>query len=404
MHHAFNKSKLNNIPTKLSPESLFSGFELSQQVSICIVIPVKNEEAHIVKTLTAFSVQVDAFEAPFDFGQYEILILANNCSDNSVASIKNFQEQHPFLNIYLKEVTLPPHKANIGYARRLLMESAYSRLSQNGGGIIMTTDGDTRVAKDWIAQTQLEIEDGADAVGGRILLCPEELNCLDEITSLHYFKDENYQLLVAELEAKIIQTPADPAPTHHQHFNGSFAVTTSCYAKSGGIPNVAHLEDCAFFERLQHIDAKVRHSNKVVVHTSARYNGRTKVGLSYQLNEWKNLGTRNDDFLVESCPSIFDRLTSKRSLMNLWKNRQYLESDFYIKMKKIAPEITISEEMYDSFNKSLFFGEWYAQILKLQEKSWKEKYPYVSIDKAIIDLQTTIADYSVPNFSQVSIR
>lgn len=403
-HTASKKSSTRTNTTHISYDSLFSTFELSPQVKICIIIPVKNEEAHIVKTLTAFLFQLDVFGAPFDFEKFEILILANNCTDNCVKYIKDFQRQYPRLNIYLKEVTLPPHQANIGYARRVLMESAYTRLSRNCEGIIMTTDGDTCVAKDWIAQTQLEIEGGADAVGGRILLCPDDLECLDESTYLLHFKDEKYHLLVTELESKIIQSPYNPAPTHHQHFNGSFAVTTKCYAKSGGIPDVDHLEDCAFFERLQRIDARVRHSNKVIVHTSARYTGRTEVGLSYQLNVWRNLGKWGTDFFVESCASIFDRLIIKKRLLNLWKFRKNVELDFYIEMKKIAPEFKIDESVYDSFKGSIFFGEWYAQIIKLHEINWREKYPYVPIDEAIIQLQCLIADYSAPHFSQTSIR
>ncbi len=393
-----------NNPIDLCDISPFSSFEILPEVKVSIVIPVKNEEDYIVKTLKAFSVQVDLLHIPFNFKKFEILILANNCTDNSVELIKDFQRKYPALQIYLEEVTLPPTQANIGYVRRLLKEVAYNRLCQNDGGIIMTTDGDTSVAPDWIAQNEAEIDNGADAVGGRILLCPEELNYLDELTSAFHFKDEQYHLLVTELEAKIIDSSHDPSPRHHQHFNGSFAMTTDCYKKSGGIPDVIYLEDCAYFDRLQQLDAKVRHSNKVIVHTSARCVGRAEIGLSYQLNLWKNSETDCSNYYVESCPSIVERFLFKRELMHLWEIKQNRDFDFYTEIKKIKFDYTIEEELYNNFNSSQYFGEWYAQVIKLHEQNWKKKYPNAAIDEVIMDLQKAIANYSASVFSQTSIR
>ncbi len=392
-------------PVEHGSDSFFSRFEISPKVKSCIVIPVKDEEAYILKTLTAFLMQVDVFGEPFDSRQFEILVLANNCSDHSVACIREFQHQHPHLNIYLEEVTLPPGQANIGYVRRKLMECAYSRLCKNGGGIIMTTDGDTTVSPDWIGQTQREIHNGADAVGGRILLYPDELAGLDEVTRLYHGKDEKYQLLIAELEGKMISSGFDPVPRHHQHFNGSFAITTECYERSGGVPVVKYLEDCAFFERLESIDARIRHSYQVNVHTSARCIGRTEVGLSYQLNVWKNLGHPVGDYLVESCASVISRLTQKRSLMALWESRDQTNGpDFYRIMKQTVPEIPAGEEIYNSFNTSLYFGEWYARVNHLKQMSFHKRYPDVPIDTAIKDLQTRLHDLSSNhNFSQTSI-
>ncbi|QIY83176.1 hypothetical protein HER18_06345 [Chryseobacterium sp. NEB161] len=190
----------------------------------------------------------------------------------------------------------------------------------------MTTDGDTSVAPDWICQTIAEINSGADAVGGRILFYQDEVECLDQSTLSHFLKDEEYQLLIAELEGKIIGFDFDPVPRHHQHFNGSFAITTDCYARSGGIPQVEYLEDCAFFEKLQTIDAKVRHSNKVKVYTSARFAGRTQTGLSHQLGVWKDLGQKLEDYYVESCASVTNRFEQKKHLLNLWKLKNTVNS------------------------------------------------------------------------------
>lgn len=381
----------------------FSQLEVMPSIKSSIVIPVKNEENYILKTLNSFVRQVDILGKPLPVDQFEILLLANNCSDNSVAYIKDFRNKHPNLNIYLEEVTLPPAQANIGYVRRKLMECAYFRLAKNGGGIILTTDSDTIVAQDWIAQTCWEIENGAECVGGRILLVDDELEGLDEYTRLLHFKDEKYHLLIAELEARILNPSFDPTPRHHQHFNGSFAITTDCYLRSGGVPIVNYLEDCAFFERLESVDAKIRHSYKVKVYTSARCIGRTEIGLSYQLNEWKNLGKQVDEYFVESCPSIINRLTMKRNLRTMWELKHCPEFDFYQEIRKIVPEMSLTEEVYKTFNNTRYFGEWFEKIIILKQVNCQEEFPAVYIDKAITDLMIKLKEYAYHNFPQTSI-
>ena len=372
-------------------------------MDICIVIPVKNEEAHILKTLQSFTQQVTAAGAPYDFHTFEILILANNCTDATVAHIHSFKQQHPTLHIQVAEIFLPAEKANVGYVRRLLMDTAYHRLTTGGrNGIIMTTDGDTRVAPDWIAQTVAEIEAGADAVGGRILLCEQEVTHLDPATHAHHIKDETYRLLVAELETGILEPAHNPLPTHHQHFNGSFAVTTKCYALAGGIPHVAYLEDCAFFERLQRIDARVRHSTQVVVHTSARYLGRTEVGLSYQLKEWKNLALAGRGAFVEAPKATLERLLLRRKLKDLWAIRK--EADLCDALKTLKPDLQLSSAACKSFKESPFLGAWYAQFIQPQEARWSAAHGPLPIEEAIAELQQVVQKDSAARFSQTSMR
>lgn len=391
-------------PAEHFNDSFFSKFSILPTVKSCIVIPVKDEENYILKTLEAFTLQVDDFSNRLDPMLFEILVLANNCSDNSVAIIKEFQETYPELNIHLQEITLPTTQANIGYVRRKLMECAFSRLSKNGGGVIMTTDADTTVESDWIAQTHCEINNGADVVGGRILLYNDEFESLDTFTQILHLKDEKYHLLVAELETKIINSDIDPLPRHHQHFNGSFAITTDMYAKSGGVPIVEHLEDCAFFDRLQTVDAKIRHSLNVKVYTSARCAGRTQIGLSYQLNVWKNFGKNTDNYLVESCASITKKFTQKRMLIDLWELKDELsKSIFNQNMKEIIPEIIIPDDIYVSFKNSTYFGEWYEKLINFKYKSNQDKNPSVSIDMAINDLEMKILAFSNYDLAQTSI-
>lgn len=383
---------------------LFSEYTIRPQVDICIVIPVKNEEKYIKNTLNAFLNQVDSKGYSFNTENVEILILANNCTDKSVKLIQEFRSQNSSLTINLNEIELEPHQANIGYVRRILMDNAYRRLSKNNGGIIMTTDADTIVSKDWISQNLCEVQKGADAVGGRILLAPQEIQDLDAETYACHIKDEKYHLLVAKLEAIIVNDPYDPLPRHHQHFNGSFAITSDCYLRSGGVPAVTHLEDIALFERLELIDAKVRHSNNVVVYTSARCIGRTEIGLSYQLNVWKNLGRNGTNFLVESFEAVSEKLILKKQMADLWEKKKDLtQSQFNLEFQNIIAQNQVSPQNYKAFKNFKYFGEWYVNVLE-KYQNCIGNYPPEEVDAVILKLEHAVSNFLTYNFSQTSIR
>lgn len=385
-------------------ETLFSEFKIDPEVKICIVIPVKDEETYILKTLSAFVHQTDSEGQLFKREIFEILVLANNCTDHTVALVKKFQQENPSLPLYLKEITLPKSQSNIGYVRRILMNIACKRMTENGNGFIMTTDGDTRVSNDWIAQNLNEFKNGAEAVGGRILLAEDELEFLDANTAEIYFKDEEYRLLTARSEAEIFHTRKPGYSDHHQHFNGSFALTTELYSLSGGIPDVPHLEDCAFFDRLQHFDAKIHHSSKVSVYTSARCAGRTDVGLSSQLQEWKAGQRLSSELPVISAESILFHLKLKKSLQDLWNRKTASTIEFEEALRQIIPSIEISDADFKTYQTSIYFGTWFSNFVHQHQEKWGEKNNYEPIDHAISKLQKFIKDYSPPFFFQTSIR
>ena len=154
--------------------TLFSNVPKLSSTEVSIVIPVKDEETYIEDLLISLKDQVDLAGNKVNYNLYEVLILANNCSDGTVDIIKKFKLKNKKINLHLEEVVLEAEQANIGFVRKTLMDLAYTRLSINGGGLILTTDGDTIVSQDWIAQNRAEIKNGAEAVGGRILLKENE--------------------------------------------------------------------------------------------------------------------------------------------------------------------------------------------------------------------------------------
>ena len=181
-------------------------------------------------------------------------MLANNCLDDTAALVRRQARQLPGLVLHVAELYLPGEHAYVGRARRLLMDEACARFERVGRpvGIIASTDADTRVAPTWLAAIKAEIAAGADAVGGRILTEPEELEH-DGLPALQRLqsRDAAYRLLCARLEDLLDLIAADPWPRHRQHFGASLALTARAYRKVGGLPEVRFLEDEALYQQLR---------------------------------------------------------------------------------------------------------------------------------------------------------
>ena len=362
--------------------------ELINECLVTVVLPVCNESKYLKPTLQSLARQVDSQNRPLDPKLFEIIIFANNCTDDSAEIARCWRAENSFLNIHIAEACLSAENSNIGFVRRFLMNEAYLRLCRNKfkGGVIMTTDGDTQVAPDWIAANLEEIKNGADAVGGRILIDFEDLRKMDTKARRFYLLDTGYRLSAAEVEARLDYLSHDYLPRHHQHFNGSFAVTTDAFRRAGGIPDVNFLEDVAFYHSLLRIDAKFRHSPFVRVKTSARRDGRTDLGLSTQINEWTIMGENGDEYWVESARSIEQRIKNRRDLRRLW--RQGATAD--LNAASLAANLHVSKKFLET---EIFNSQTFGRLLeKVQSEQitngeWASRYPLESIRKALSDLR-----------------
>ena len=72
-----------------------------------MIVPVRNEAATLETTLSALANQIDLNAKPLNLNRYEIILLANNCSDRSVAIAHQFANVHPDLKLHIVEKTLP---------------------------------------------------------------------------------------------------------------------------------------------------------------------------------------------------------------------------------------------------------------------------------------------------------
>ncbi len=374
----------------------------SPQCEVCVVVPVRNEEELLEGCLKALADQVDLNGRDLDLNRYEVILLANNCNDDSVAIAQRFSIQNPNFRLHIVERSLPPSEAYIGRVRRMLMDEAYHRLASLGlaglgckNGIIASTDGDSQVSPTWIAATLLEISRGVDAVGGRIIADPVSCAALDPCVKMRYLQGDCYHQLLIELETYLDAKPHDGWPRHAQHYGASLAVTAQMYRQAGGMPAVRTPEDVAFYRELLRVGAKFRHSPLVQVTTSARQTVRTEGGFAAQLNEWAIMCEQNQSFLVDSADAIETRLKARRQLRNVWhrvlNGYQYTAKDIIAYASILAVD---SQWLWTELTQPQSFELLFEHIeaRQQQDEIWQQLYPLVSLDQAIADLNSRLQE------------
>jgi hypothetical protein len=321
-------------------QSLFDQPPPSPLLRVSVIVPVRNEAEGIAQTLDALRHQRTHAGATLDPDCYEVLVLTNNCTDDSYRRVRTYQHQHPTFRLHVADIQLLPEHAHIGTVRRLLMDAACRRLVQAGHprGIIASTDGDTQVDPQWLAQTITEIDAGNDAVAGRILTRRDPCHC--GTTRLPHLRDATYRSLLARAEATLDPHQHDPWPRHFQHFGASLAVTYAAYSRAGRLPVVRYLEDEAFYRALQRIDARVRRSPQVRVYTSARHTGRVEVGLSWQLQQWANQQQAGCCQMVEHPSVSLARFRLRHDLRRAWQCRY--SPNMLVQVRPIAQVLGVS--------------------------------------------------------------
>ena len=357
---------------------------------VCVIVPVRNEAENIEATLLALTNQIDLTGKPLDKNCYEIIVLANNCSDNSAEVVRHFARTHRVV-LHLVEMTIDSDRAHIGWVRKLLMDEACRRFKASGRsfGVIASTDGDTKVSTTWIAAILAEIKNGADAVGGRIITCSKSREQLDPTTKLYYLRYQRYGYLVSQLEASL-DPYFESSPRHHHHYGASLAVTAQMYAKVGGLPPSRSSEDVALYEALLRFDARFCHSPRVRVVTSARAVGRAEAGLSNRLSQLTAMTQKQQSILVEPAELVAIRFYLRRWLRYLWQNRL---QGFSQELLLVARKLHLSDELLQEvILRSPTFGLLVEQIGRgLQDRvrlarGWQK----VTIQQAIADMNTMV--------------
>ncbi len=188
---------------------------------VCVVVPARDEEDRIAGCLDALAGQHPAVDAPLD-----VVVVLDGCRDATGPAVASAAHR---LRRALRVHTIEGPGVGSGPARSIGMRRARTLLG-TAGGLLLSTDADTRVAPDWVHMQRAAIRGGAHAVGGRILLDPVEAAALaPEVVAA---RDA---AAVGRLER--VRAFA-PDAEHHQFSGASLALTTDAYDRVGGLPDV----------------------------------------------------------------------------------------------------------------------------------------------------------------------
>ncbi|MDQ6778202.1 MAG: glycosyltransferase family 2 protein, partial [Actinomycetota bacterium] len=254
-----------------------------------VVVPARDEQERIGDCLRALAEQ-----SGVEPGAFEVVLVLDHCTDGTRSRALNAGSEHPAMPLIVLESGRP----GAGHARRVGMDFACERLLAAGrpGGLIASTDADSRVAPDWLSTQLILASEGARAIGGRIELDPREASALPPAVL------EARGIQAGDRLARVRARDSGAACGHHQFSGASLAVTAQTYREVGGLPIGEALEDEALERTLEDRGIEILRTSQVQVTTSARTDGRASRGLARDLAlaDWRaRRSFRADEFTAE---------------------------------------------------------------------------------------------------------
>ena len=245
-----------------------------------VAIPVKDEEERLPACLRALTHQLDRSGRLIPPALVRVAVFANNCTDRSASLARKLGASWR-LDIRVVEASLPPSAAHAGNARRGAMDIAEVWLMEGGekDGVILTTDADSQIAPNWIAENLAAFEAGAEAVLGRIGL-DEDGELLPAALHRRGELEDRYEQLLTELSWLLDPLEHNPWPHHATISGASLGISRTAYCRVGRLPRVPLGEDKALIALLSRQDARIRYCPTVHVITSGRTDGRAPGGVA----------------------------------------------------------------------------------------------------------------------------
>jgi len=246
-----------------------------------VCVPARNEALTLPRLIRSLAGQNGASPE----SRLRVVVLANNCTDDTVA-VLDALGHGPIgatLRLRVVEASLAPEVAHVGTARSMALDAGRAWLNDEGvaDGVLLSTDADAVAPPDWVS-ANLAALDGAELVGGRLVIDPEAERPDPAVADLHA-RIERYWAGVRALEDLIDPPPHDPAPRHGDHVAASLALRASLYEAVGGLPLLACGEDNALVARVRRAGGRVRHCPAVSIAVSDRAAGRVEGGMATEM-------------------------------------------------------------------------------------------------------------------------
>ncbi|MFZ1431667.1 MAG: glycosyltransferase [Geminicoccaceae bacterium] len=258
---------------------------MNERFAAVVAIPVRDEAERIGVCLDALAAQRDDDGRSLQPGSFEVVLLLNNCTDDTARAVQRLRARLPF-RLSVIERELPAAMAHAGWARKLAMDAAAELVADSGRpGVILTTDADGRVGRRWLAANLAAVAGGADLVAGYVRADRAEHAQLPASILRRGRLESRYEWLLAELQARLDFEPHDPWPRHRIASGASLAVTHAAYRQAGGLSPIPTGEDRALAEQVTNSGGRVRHSLAAQVAVSCRLDGRAAGGMAATIRQ-----------------------------------------------------------------------------------------------------------------------
>jgi Glycosyl transferase family 2 len=335
--------------------------------SVVVAIPVRNEVDRIESCVGALAEQS---EPPAT-----VVLLFNNCDDGSEAAAKKLARHSPF-SLEMISVRLAPKQANAGTARRLAMHRA-SKIA-GSQGVLLTTDADAVVDHDWVARNIAALNDGADAVCGRIVVDPVEALAIPAHLHADDLLERELLDLLDEITSALDPDPHDPRPRHGEASGASLAISTEIFRRVGGVPKVPSGEDRALVHALMLMDARVRHDSEIEVVVSGRLEGRAPGGMADTIRRRMLQQDEYADDLVEPAADAYRRADFRRRLRVAWLSRH--DSLF---SGDLAADLRLAPSRLSLILSRPFFGMAWDQVQRESPVLLRRRVRFVELPRQI---------------------
>ena len=302
-----------------------------------VAIPLRDEEKRIGNCLAALLRQTIRAD--------HLILLLNNCTDNSASAINCFAQS--MRNLHVIQCNLPAWRASAGVARSMAMDLAATLVED---GVILTTDADAEVSENWIESNLAAIETGADVVCGMAVIDPFEALMIPAHLHEDDAREVAYGQLLDEIESVILPDVADPWPRHTEDSGASIAVCTPIFRRVGGMPCIAAGEDRGLIRCLRGVDARVRHDPSIRVVVSGRFEGRAQGGMADTIRRRMVQQDEFTDERIESALAALRRFELKRRFKDLRKKPNESES------RLLARRLAIDSEKFGRAVHAPHFG------------------------------------------------
>jgi glycosyltransferase involved in cell wall biosynthesis len=359
-------------------------------LQLIVTIPAKNESEYIIPTLEALSRQELGSKTK---ACYEVIVLINHSSDATLKKCSDFKQNNPDFNLHIL-VTYAPEICNVGAARKLMMDLAASRLTDNNHLITMT-DADTLVGKNWVAQLLKFIPTPIDFICGAVAV---NCNYLNGFARVMFDAKERYLRYRSQLEALLLPEIHDPWPRHAANSGPNMALKKAAYLHIGGMPALECLEDSALHQRAVYYGLKICHTLGIEVETSARLQSRVARGFGDELQFWSALTDESYCYNVEGLKKMQVRLQAYTLVKSayLTQNRGKIgEIARLLKLPKLAvSSLFKAYPNYRAMNQRLF------TVLE-KHRPWQAAYPNKSVIEANAELEHFFTEIPsiMPDFS-----